>query len=118
MSKFLRTIIIVISVFSMLSCFHDGSTRSHVKVFKYDGSIQCENTGLNLEVMALELINAGIDVVCSQKGHDGLIRPAVCGGDTGIINIYKIHNANLPDAENIGFDSVSILSEYSDEICE
>jgi hypothetical protein len=68
--------------------------------------------------MAQELISAGIDVICSQEGHDGLARIALCGEPTGNINVYTIHGTNLIDAETLGFQSVSTLSEYQDQPCE
>jgi hypothetical protein len=99
-----------------IACFHD-TKKSTVKVFKYDGSVQCGSAGIDLDVMVFELINGGVDVLCSQKGHDGLVRATVCGNDTGNINIYKIHKSNLTDAENISFLSVNTLSEYQDTKC-
>lgn len=104
---------------SLLSaCNHDDPSQPYIKVYKYEGSIQCDNAGVELDTMALELINIGIDVVCSQKGHDGMVRATVCGGDTGNVNIFKINRVNFPDAESIGFESVSTLGEYQDQKCE
>ncbi|TJY55176.1 hypothetical protein E4T66_21125 [Sinimarinibacterium sp. CAU 1509] len=88
-----------------------------VKVFKSDGSRQCESEGTSVETMAQELINAGIDVLCGQKGDDGLAHPTVCGGETGAINVYSIRAASQPDAESLGFAPVSDLSEYHDTPC-
>lgn len=68
--------------------------------------------------MASELLNIGIDVICSQKGNDGMGHITVCGSNTGIINIYKINKINLPDAMSIGFESVSNLSGYQDQRCK
>ena len=114
-NKYLALVIVM----SFLSaCNHDDPSQPYVKVYKYDGSIQCDSAGVELDTMALELINIGIDVVCSQKGHDGLVRATVCGGDTGNINIFKINRVNLSDAESIGFESVSTLGEYQDQKCE
>ncbi len=114
-----------ISFFTLLSCLlfisackHSDPSSPYVKVYKYDGSIQCESTGVELNVMALELIVAGIDVVCSQQGHDGLARITVCGADTGNINIYTIHRVNQTSAEELGFSPVNTLSEYQDQPCE
>lgn len=68
--------------------------------------------------MAMDLTNAGIDIVCSQKGNDGEPQLTVCGADTGNINIYTINNSNLPDAEALGFESVNTLVNYQDEQCQ
>ena len=66
----------------------------------------------------LALINKGIDVVCAQKGNDGLVRTTVCGVGTGNLNIYKINVVNLEDAQSLGFENVANLSEYQDQKCE
>lgn len=102
----------------MFACNHDGPLQPYEKVFKYDGSIQCESSGIELNIMALELIEIGVDIVCSQKGHDGLNRVTVCGEGTGNINIYQINSSNLPAARSLGFESVNTLSDYNDQVCE
>ena len=119
--QYLRLIFILLSFILLSSCFHedepDNNLNPTVKVFKYDTSIQCGYSGIPLDVMALELINMGIDIICSQKGHDGLVYAASCGIGTGNINIYTINTVNLIDAETINFSPVSELSEYQDEAC-
>ncbi len=87
------------------------------KVFKYDGSTQCNNDGIPLKKMAQELIDGGVDVICAQKASDGMMYPAVCGGASGVINVYLIHPENLPDAEALGFASVGELPQYQDTPC-
>lgn len=88
------------------------------KVFKYDGSTQCNNDGIPVKVMAQELVGGGVDVICGQKASDGMMYPAVCGGGTGAINVYLIHPENLSDAEALGFSSVNELPEYQDTPCQ
>jgi hypothetical protein len=97
----------------------DGShaARDVIKVFKSDGSRQCESAGTPVEAMAQELTAAGIDVLCGQKGDDGLAHLTVCGAETGAINVYSIHAASQPDAEALGFAPVSDLTAYQDEPC-
>ena len=111
-------ILYALAILPVLTLFSCAPVNDHVKVFKYDDSIQCGTSGIDLDLMANELINNGIDVLCSQKGHDGLMRIAVCGAETGSINIYKIYQANLINAENIGFESVNTLTEYNDTVCQ
>ena len=97
----------------------DDEKASYVKVFKHDQSVQCDPTsGIALEVTAQELTDAGIDVLCSQKGHDGYARIAVCGESTGNINIHQIHRPNLEDAQAEGFANISVLLEYQDQPCD
>lgn len=118
MGMFVKYIALLIGISFLSACKHDAALPSYEKVYKYDGSVQCERSGVELNVMAAELIHAGIDVICSQKGHDGMNRAAVCGGGTGNINIYKINRVNLPAAESIRFESVRNLGEYQDQKCE
>lgn len=87
------------------------------KVFKYDESTQCNDDGIPLNVMAEDLLEAGIDIKCSQKAHDGLFYTTVCDGATGVINVYEINPENITDAQRLGFDPVSSLSDYQDRDC-
>ncbi len=114
----MRSIVLVIYIFLLSACIQDDTSSNYVKVYKDDTSVQCGNAGVELNVMGMELINKGIDVVCSQKGHDGMVRPALCDTDTGDINIYEIYRVNLPDAQAMGFDPISNLTEYQDQKCE
>ena len=96
----------------------DDDPDGVVKVFQYDGSVQCElGSGISLEQMAQQLRNAGIDVICAQKGGDGMVQAGVCGNSTGVINIYTIHDASRADARKLGFEPVSTLPEYRDAPC-
>ena len=88
------------------------------KVFKYDNTIQCEDQGIPLEVMQQELTTANVNVVCAQKGNDGLVRITVCGTATGNINIYEIPKSQLEIAESLEFIPVETLSEYGDTPCK
>lgn len=109
-------------------CYSDNKSRSSIepvksvsdviKVYKSDGSLQCASGGVSLEDMRKQLVEKGIDVICSQEGNTGMMYAAVCGGGTGKINIYKIHSQNLQDAENIGFRSVKELAQYTDMACQ
>jgi transcription elongation factor Elf1 len=114
----MKYIALTICISLLSACNQNDTSSTYVKVYKSDGSVQCGSAGEDLNVMGMELINAGIDVVCSQKGHDGMMRTQVCGADTGNINIYEIYSVNLPDAGAIGFDSVNNLTEYQDQKCE
>ncbi|MFN3455034.1 MAG: hypothetical protein ACK41T_08755 [Pseudobdellovibrio sp.] len=73
-----------------------------VKVYKLDGSKQCEQgTGLSLGEMAKQL--GDITVFSSTKQHDGLMRTQVCGQDTGQCNVFEISATDLGSAEKLGF---------------
>jgi hypothetical protein len=87
-----------------------------LEIYKYDGTLQC---GLGKEIpvdaMAEELTSAGIEVLASRKGKDGLDHIAVCGASTGAVNIYTISLAALRTAEQFGFDPL-VNRELADRI--
>lgn len=74
-----------------------------IEVFKSDGSIQCEEGEVTVEVMMEELTRATIEVFSWRKDHDGLPRTAVCGNETGRINVYGIAAEDGRRALEIGF---------------
>ena len=117
MFKLLSVFIGVVLFWGISSCKEEDA-ESYFKVFKYDGSVQCESKGIPLDTMVMVLSNAGIDVVCSQKGHDGLARTAVCGAETGNINIFQIKGSDLSKAEELGFRSIEELTEHNDMPCK
>lgn len=79
-----------------------------VRIAKPDGSLQCENNGITLADMQQQLV--GISVYAAAKESDGLIRPAVCGADTGVFNVYDIAAADLQQALDLGFIEWSTLN--------
>lgn len=97
------------------SCSSDSVNLS--KVFKYDGSVQCEGAGIAVQVMERDLTNAGIGVSCGQKAGDGYAYPALCGVATGMINVYTIDTRDLSTAEDVGFESTATLPNYEDQAC-
>ena len=113
---------ILMAIVLISACNHDETNEEEAlysKVYKSDESVQCDvNSGIDLDVMKQELIDEGIDVICSQKLNDREARSAACGVGTGDINVYEINASNISDAENIGFNSVDDLSNYVDEKCE
>lgn len=101
----------------LVACGGSDSGASTIKVFKSDGSSQCQNNGTSVEEMQMELVEAGIDVICGQKGNDRGFYCAACGCPTGDINVYTINAANQADAESLGFGPVSDLENYQDSAC-
>lgn len=90
--------------------------ESTVQVFKYDGTLQCGMGGeIPLDEMAKELETAGIDVVASRKGTDGLVHINVCGSSTGAINVYVIDRGDLPAAERLGY-RLLVTREMTEQI--
>ncbi|WP_125179848.1 hypothetical protein [Thiohalobacter thiocyanaticus] len=87
-------------------------------VYKYDGSVQCEESGVAVEDMRRELTRAGVEVVCGRKAQDGRAYPAMCGAATGRINVYTIDESGLDTAEALDFKSVETLPDARIPPCE
>ena len=73
-------------------------------VYKLDGTKHCEPyAGVSVDLMALELAGAGIEVFSSRKGYDGREGIAICGEPTGQVNIYEILSSDLAAALSMSF---------------
>src|SRR3989475_8880718 len=68
-----------------------------VKVFRYDGSLQCGmGQAVPLDEMAKELTAINITVLSSEKRVVSGFIIALCGAPTGIANVYEIAKDDLP----------------------
>ena len=68
-----------------------------VKVFRYDGSLQCGmGQAVPLDEMAKELAAANIKVLSSEKSVVSGLIIALCGAPTGMANVYEIAKDDLP----------------------
>lgn len=76
--------------------------NEEIAVAKSDNSLQCGyNVGLSLEDMAEEL--EGIQILKSEKMHDGLMRIQSCGTSTGMMNVYFIYRKDAKKAVKLGY---------------
>lgn len=73
-----------------------------VKVYKYDGSLQC-GMGKTIPLAEMQKELQGIHVYSSKNQNDGLMRTQVCGSATGHANVYEIDRADLSEAKKRGF---------------
>lgn len=73
-----------------------------VKVFKFDGSLQC-NQGSPISLDAMKSDLSEIQIISSEKRHDGMMRIQVCGQPTGQCNVFEIPEIDLEKAKNKGF---------------
>jgi hypothetical protein len=88
----------------------DDSGDDRVTIYINNGAIQCESEGLSEQETAQQLIDNGIDVVMSTCGMlTGVVVPAACGEGDIYINLHVIYAQNLPDAQGLGFETVSAL---------
>lgn len=80
---------------------------ANISVFKYDGSKQCEkDSGVSLDSMQKKELK-GINIISSSKQPDGNMHASVCGGGTGIMNVYEISERDLNKAEKRGFKKLT-----------
>lgn len=107
----------LVSGLLLAGCAHTQEPQS-VRVYKYDGSVQCEEGGVPVETMQNELMKGGVDVICGQKAQDGRAYPAMCGAATGRINVYSIDESDLDMAGTLGFKSVEALPDARIPPCE
>ena len=76
--------------------------QDRVKVFKYDGSLQC-GMGKSISVDEMKTQLKGISIYSSNNKPDGLMHMQACGTSTGKANVYEIDRKNLPEAIQFGF---------------
>jgi hypothetical protein len=73
-----------------------------VKVFKADGTRQCEKVAaIPLDKMATELKD--IEIFSKENRSDGRMHIALCGASTGKVNIFEIKMSDLEKAKALGF---------------
>lgn len=78
------------------------SVQGRIKVFKYDGSLQCGmGKAISLDEMAQQL--KGLTVYSQENKSDGLMHIQQCGTNTGKANIYEIDKDKFVDAQKAGF---------------
>jgi hypothetical protein len=83
-----------------------------VWVARSDGSKACApGKAAGPEDSAKELEAAGVHVEESRKSHDGKMRAAVCGIETGRQNAHKITRADLEKAVKLGFKESKVEGE-------
>ncbi|MGJ8682567.1 DUF6174 domain-containing protein [Paraglaciecola sp.] len=91
----------------------------HVRVYQDDQALGCDAAGISVETHGKLLIDEGIELHCSQKGHDGMAYDESCNSETGSINIFTIHDKDLAEAESLGFSRLSTLPDAQfDDLCE
>jgi hypothetical protein len=80
----------------------ESSKGQRVKVYKFDGSLQC-NQGRQIPLDEMLKSLGGIKVYSSQNLSDGKMRIQLCGSPTGKCNVYEIDRESLDTALKEGF---------------
>lgn len=79
-----------------------SKATDRVKVFKYDGSLQC-GQGKKIAPAEMQKDLKGIEVFSSSNQNDGMMRIQLCGSPTGNANVYEIDRKDLDAALKLGF---------------
>lgn len=77
-------------------------TTERVKVFKYDGSLQC-GMGKPISPSDMQKELGAIKVYSAENKYDGLMHVQACGTITGKANVYEIDKKDLEAAQKAGF---------------
>jgi len=110
-------LLLLLVLSALAACGSDANPPASNMVFKSRGSVQCTGGGTPPAVMSLELTNAGIVVLSSACGVDGLGHVAVCGAPDGAINIFEIPESQASDALSLSFFLLSTLPTASEVPC-
>ncbi|SKA78294.1 hypothetical protein SAMN02745130_01852 [Thiothrix eikelboomii] len=82
-----------------------------VKIYKSQGSLQCQGGGESVSQMRRQLIKVGVKVKKANCGVDGMMYPAVCGAPDGKINIFTITRDGLAKVQAQGFGLLKNLPD-------
>ncbi len=73
-----------------------------IVIGKSDQSLQCGyNIGMSIIQMAQEL--EGVQILRTEKRHDGLMRVQSCGSPTGMMNVYFIYRKDVKKSVRLGY---------------
>lgn len=79
-----------------------SETIDRVRVYKYDGSLQC-GMGKAVPLAEMQKELKSIKVYSSANKPDGLMHIQQCGTPTGTANVYEIEKKDLESAKKLGF---------------
>jgi hypothetical protein len=88
-----------------------------IEVYKSRNATQCANTAVPMDVLQGQLTAAGVPVLASSCGYDGLAYVAVCGAPNGSIGIFQIDPSRLAAAQAAGFAPLSTLPNAVKQPC-
>jgi len=90
---------------------------SHLMMWKSLGSKQCQDGGTTAQALADALRSAGVDVVSVTCGHDGNIRPMLCGLPDDRIAVIELPDGQRTLATAQGFAPITELPHWQSVPC-
>lgn len=81
------------------------------------GTLQCEPDGPTAASLASALREAGVTVRAVGCGHDGRMRPAVCGAPDGRLAVAEIPAGQQARAAALGWQPLSTWPEAQRQPC-
>jgi hypothetical protein len=78
------------------------NAQARVKVFKYDGSLQC-GMGKPAGIADMQKDLKGFAVYSAENKADNLMHIQACGTPTGRANVYEIDRNSLEEVKKKGF---------------
>ena len=79
-----------------------SGSQARVKVYKYDGTMQC-GMGKAISISDAQKELNGMTVYSADNKSDGLMRIQVCGAPTGRANVFEIDQSSAEKAAAKGF---------------
>ncbi len=79
-----------------------ANAQARVKVFKYDGSMQC-GMGKPIGIADMQKELTGFAVYSAENKSDSLMHIQACGTPTGRANVYEVDRNSLEAVKKKGF---------------
>ncbi|MBA6358071.1 MULTISPECIES: hypothetical protein [unclassified Colwellia] len=100
----MKFIYLMLPILVSLSGCNQSDSDNNIEVYISTGELQCQDNGLSISLTKSYLQEAGIEVKDESCGNLILVDyPSVCGGGTGKLHVFTIHENHSQTAENIGF---------------
>ena len=110
----MKSLLFALSVFLLSACVTTKQISQEI-IYINTGEVQCESAGQTGIQTARLLTDNNIEVSKTQCGQLTNIGVAsVCGGATVNINIHAIPANKVSNAQDLGFERVSILKHQGD----